>query len=65
MIAPLDLARTDDFASGDTFGNFKDLDGLLHISEIFLKVDALKRCFFSWHSETFLQLGDVEDVVDC
>src|SRR5512141_1647873 len=63
-MAPLNLAESDCFVSGPSLAGFKDTSRLLHIRQVFLDFDLIRTCLFLRNSQTFLQLGDVEHIMD-
>ena len=60
----MNLAESDYFVSGPSLAGFEDTSRLLHIRQIFLNFDVIRTCLFLRNSQTFLQLRDVEHVVD-
>jgi hypothetical protein len=62
-MAPLQLAHLDPLVLGNSHGCFKNLDGVLLIKEFFFSIQVFHGYLLFRHTQTFLQLGDIEHIM--
>jgi hypothetical protein len=64
VVAPLNFAESDYLVPGPSLTSFEDTSRFLHIRQIFLNFDVIRTRLFLRNSQTFLQLRDVEHIMD-
>jgi hypothetical protein len=63
MMALLHLAHLDPLIPGKSYGHLQNLDGVLLIREIFFSIQVFHRYLLFRHTQTFLQLRDMEYIM--
>jgi hypothetical protein len=63
VMTPSDFAHSDSLPSGDSICSLNDLRWLLNIGQVFLDFKTLHWYLLFWHTQTFLQLRQMKDIM--
>jgi hypothetical protein len=65
VVIPSDFAHSDGLPSGDSVCSLKDLRWLLNVGQVLLDLQTFNWQLLFWHTQTFLQLRQMEDIMHC
>jgi hypothetical protein len=63
VVIPSDLAHSDGLPSGDSVCSLKDLRWFLRLSQVLLDFKTFHWQLLFWHSQAFLQLRHMKDIM--
>jgi hypothetical protein len=63
VMTPSDFAHSDSLPSGDSVCSLNNLRWLLNIGQVFLDFKTLHWQLLFWHTQTFLQLRHMKDIM--
>jgi hypothetical protein len=63
VMTPSKFAQYDSLSSGDSVCSLNDLRWLLNIGQVFLDFNTLHLQLIFWHTQTFLQLRHLKDIM--
>jgi hypothetical protein len=63
VVIPSDFAHSDGLPSGDSVCSLKDLRWLLNVGQVLLDFKTFHWQLLFWHTQTFLQLRHMEDIM--
>jgi hypothetical protein len=63
VMTPSDFAHSDSLPLGDSVCSLNNLRWLLNIGQVFLDFKTLHRQLLFWHTQTFLQLRHMKDIM--
>jgi hypothetical protein len=63
VVIPSDFAHSDGLPSGDSVCSLKDLRRLLNVGQVLLDFKTFNWQLLFWHSQTFLQLRHMKDIM--